>query len=407
MRINRGEIAVLKSIFPAIDLHGFGLIIDLVQQQSVRHAEFRAAQQLLPFQLEEDHGDGLVHSGGKQLVLFRVLVRVRVHEFYFEAMGVAVPVYLIGKNRQRAQRDAVTGLDHVQIVVVDGVCQHCGYQGPGAGGGAHPQNIVVAPLNIHAMVVQNAVHNNICPGATVKNIAHDVQMVNSEPLNDLADSPDQICRLTDIDSGLDNVIIIILAHGGLAADIHQLIDNIGIALRDSQPHLVAGILHGNPAAQGNQPVQRDAVPLVQILFLVCHHGKLLLRVIDQRGQFIAVTLGQAVPEQLIQFLLDFTGAGVQQMQKGLILTMDIGDKMLRTLRQVQNCLQIDDLGAGGLYGGVLFCQHTQIMDFVLRKDCLHSCVPPYDQIFFIVYLFFLSAARQYMVLTGEFFPARI
>ena len=48
------------------------------------------------------------------------------------------------------------------------------------------------------------------------------------------------------------------------------------------------------------------------------------------------------------------------MQKRLILPVDIGDEMLRPLGQIQDGLEVDDLGAGRLDSGILPGQHIQI-----------------------------------------------
>ena len=44
------------------------------------------------------------------------------------------------------------------------------------------------------------------------------------------------------------------------------------------------------------------------------------------------------------------------MEKRLILPMNVREKVLCALGQVQNCLKIDDLTAGGLYRGILLGQ---------------------------------------------------
>src|SRR5699024_723415 len=108
-------------------------------------------QDLLPLQLKQDDGDGLVHPGGEQLILFAVLVGVIAGELDGEAAGVAVLVYLVGENGQGTQGDAVARLDNLQVVIVDGVGQHRGHQGAGSGGGPHPQNVMVAPLDVHTV----------------------------------------------------------------------------------------------------------------------------------------------------------------------------------------------------------------------------------------------------------------
>ena len=48
------------------------------------------------------------------------------------------------------------------------------------------------------------------------------------------------------------------------------------------------------------------------------------------------------------------------MQKGLVLAMDIGHEMLRSLGEAKDGFQADDFRAGGLHGGILRCQQGQI-----------------------------------------------
>ena len=79
-------------------------------------------------------------------------------EFYVEAGCIASFVDFIGKHGQRPQGNAVAGFDNIQVVVADRIGKHGGHQGSGTGGGTHPQNVVVTPLDIHAVAVHQGVH---------------------------------------------------------------------------------------------------------------------------------------------------------------------------------------------------------------------------------------------------------
>ena len=151
--VHGGEVHILQRIGSAVDGDALVLIIDLVQQKPVGHTEAGVAQDLLPLQLEQNNGDGLVHPGGQQLVLFRIMGGVLVGELDLKAVDIAVLVHLVGKHRQGAQGDTIAGFDDLQVVVAEGVCQNSGHQGTGAGGRPHPQYVVVAPLNVHAVVL--------------------------------------------------------------------------------------------------------------------------------------------------------------------------------------------------------------------------------------------------------------
>ena len=47
----------------------------------------------------------------------------------------------------------------------------------------------------------------------------------------------------------------------------------------------------------------------------------------------------------------------EDVEEGLVLAVDVGDEVLGALGQVQDGLQIDDLTAGRLDGGVLAGEH--------------------------------------------------
>ena len=66
----------------------------------------------------------------------------------------------------------------------------------------------------------------------------------------------------------------------------------------------------------------------------------------------------------VQMALMKLGAGVEDVQEGLVLTVDVGNEMLRAFGQAHNGLQVDDLRAGGLYRGILPRQHLQIAQFL-------------------------------------------
>ena len=102
--------------------------------------------------------------------------------------------------------------------------------------------------------------------------------------------------------------------------------------------------------------------------------QLVLRVVDEGAQLLPVGLGDGGGEQVVHLLLDDPGAGVENVKKGLVLPVQVGDKVLRALGQVHNGLKVDDLAAGRLDGGVLLGQELQVAQLLLRKGflSLHS-----------------------------------
>ena len=63
--------------------------------------------------------------------------------------------------------------DSLHIGVLDADAQDIEDARLTAAGGAHPEHIVVAPLDIHAVVMHEHIHDVVGPGATVKHIADD------------------------------------------------------------------------------------------------------------------------------------------------------------------------------------------------------------------------------------------
>ena len=339
-------------------------IIDFIQKKSVLHAIFRMTEDLLTFQLEKNYGDGLMHPGGEKLVLFRIVRGIISGEFHGEAGYIAVFIDFVGKHRERTQGDAVTGFDHFQVVVVDGVGEHRCNQCAAAGGGTHPEYIVVAPLDIYAVIVQQRIHDNVGAGPAVEDISDQVQVVYRHPLDHLSPRGDKVRRLTDLHNGGNDVFIVILLVKLITVCMKQLFDDIGVIRRQSLANLGAGIAGADRTAELHKPVECDTVPLIQIFNLWFQLFQLLLRVIDQRGQLLQLRMGNAVFEQKIQLLPDDTRAGVEDMQESFMLTVDIGDEVLTAFRQIQNGLKIDDFSAGGTERRILMGEHPQVAQFL-------------------------------------------
>ena len=110
-------------------------------------------------------------------------------------------------------------------------------------------------------------------------------------------------------------------------------------------------------------MEGDAVPLLQLLLapgLGGDHAELFLGVVDEGGQLVPLRLGYAGGEEGVHLLPDHAGGRIEDVKKGLVLAVDVGDEVFGALGQVQNGLEVDDLAAGRLYGGVLAGEHFQI-----------------------------------------------
>ena len=120
----------------SVDFCGLVLPVNLVENQSVFHLEFGIFSDDLVFELELDYRDCLVNS-----------------------LPVHVAVIFHAERHERSEVDSVSFLENVKIVVSraethnvrDALLASCSR--------AHPDNIVVSPLNIDGMVVQKCVED--------------------------------------------------------------------------------------------------------------------------------------------------------------------------------------------------------------------------------------------------------
>ena len=218
-----------------------------MQKRPIGHAKLGSAKNFGTLQLKENDGDGLIHTGRHQFVLFRVFAGI-AGELYVETAEITVLVHFIGKYGKRPQGNTVTGFNHVQIVVADGVAEHCGYQSTGTGSCAHPQNIVVAPLNIHAVAVHQGIHYNIRTGTTVENVAYNVQMVAGQRFDHIAKCLNHITCLTDLNDAVNKIFKLDALRTVLVTHMDQFVNDLLIALGQKGANFIAGVLDGNIAA---------------------------------------------------------------------------------------------------------------------------------------------------------------
>ena len=304
-----------------------------------------------------------MHPSGQGLVLLGVVVGVVPGELGLEAGAVAVPVDLVGEEGQGAQGDAVAGLNDLQIVVVDGVGEHRGHQGAAAGGGAHPQHIMVAPLDVHVVVLHEGVHDDVRPGTSIEHVAHHVEPVHHHAFDEVAHGDNEALGLVNVDDGGDDVLIVVPLVVELVVGVEQLINDVGVLLGQSLPDFGTGVLGGDQTADVDEPMEGDAVPLLQLLRvfrLSGDHAELFLGIVDEGSQLVPFRLGNAGGEEGVHLLPDHAGGRIEDVKEGLIFAVYVGDEVLGALGQVQDGLQVDDLTASGLDSGILTGEHLQI-----------------------------------------------
>ncbi len=176
---------------------------------------------------------------------------------------VIIAVELLGHPLQMAQVDAVAVLQHAVVVVSQGGLQHRADADGAAGSGTHPDHIVVAPLDIHIVVAHQQVEDDVRAGAAVEQVAHDVQLVHGQPLDELTETDDELVGAAIFDDAADDLAVVEVLVVVLKVGVEQLIQNVPAAGRQAGAHMLPGMLGGHQPADINEPQQRLGVPLVQ------------------------------------------------------------------------------------------------------------------------------------------------
>ena len=78
------------------------------------------------------------------------------------------------KRGQRDQVDAVSFFQRIQIAVPCSHPDHIGDAGQMAAGRSHPDDIMIAPLYIHRMILTERIQDDMWTRPPVKNISHDM-----------------------------------------------------------------------------------------------------------------------------------------------------------------------------------------------------------------------------------------
>ena len=264
--------------------------------------------------------------------------------------GERITIHIaIGVQRKGCQRDQVDPISLFQSIQVPIACRHpdhIGNAGQTSCRRPHPDNIMIAPLYIHRMVLFQCIHDNMGTGSSVVNVPHNMQMINYQTLNEIGKRDDEFRRPSDFDNGMDNLIVICFFVMNLRFFRDQFFNDIRKVLRQCLSYLTAGVLGRYSFRNLNQSVQRDLIPVLNIVLCLQDQFQFLPRIIDQCCKTLLILLTEGIPEFLIDFPAHGAGSVFQDVTKLFILSVYIRQKMLCSFGKIENCLQIDNLRRG-------------------------------------------------------------
>ena len=358
-RIDRREIHIQHLVIFAMDLYGSLCEVDVFQMDPVVDLVIRVTFDRLSLQFELNHRDRLVHLRCKSRIYG--IINVLIENFRKEALARIILINPRCKHRQLAEIDPISILEDIKAIIADRDPQNGTDAGKVAGSCAHPGDIVVAPLDIHIVEVHQLVHDDIRTRSTIKDIADNVQTVHSQVLDQVAQCLDKFISHTDIDDGVDDLIVVHLLIIIVVVHMQKLIDDIRECRRHFFTHFRSCKFRGNLFTDAHQTVDRDSLPVFCIFSLFLDPADIPFRIVDQVRQSNLLVVRNHVAEGLRYFFTDNTGGTAKQMDKCFVFAVQVTEEILGSFRKSPDRHQVDDLTGCRFHCRILFCKQLQVV----------------------------------------------
>ncbi len=148
-------------------------------------------------------------------------------------------------------------------------------------------------------------------------------------------------------------------------DVDELIDDVRVFRGKGLTDFGPGVLRRDDVGQLDEVVEGLVVEGRLVFRGLQELLHLFFRIVDDGGEGVPLIGRQGIGEQGVDLFPDGTGGAVHDVDERLILAVDVRHEMLRGLRQVQDGVEVDDLGGGGLFRRVLFAEQPQVFEFRL------------------------------------------
>ena len=147
------------------------IVVNMVEQTTVFHLPLRMPLDDGCLFLKLHDGNGLMHFR-RQLTGFFIDVVAR-QQMGHELLARIITIHFEGKCGQWYEVDAVL-LDSGQIGIAQTEAEHVADTGGIPCRGSHPEDVVIAPLNIPGMILPQGVHNLMGACTSVVDVAENV-----------------------------------------------------------------------------------------------------------------------------------------------------------------------------------------------------------------------------------------
>ena len=166
--------------------------------------------------------------------------------------------------------------------------------------------------------------------------------------------------MPNFDNGVDQLPVQMLPVGQRLLDNQKLLQNRSFPRRKCIAYLVSRIFRRCFTANPNQLPKGFPDPGRPVFRVAQANPDLPLRIVDQCGEILFFLLGEFVPERFVDPPFDGPGSTAQYMLEGFMLAVQVGNKMLRPLGQLQHGRKLDNLARCVPYGREMARQEPQV-----------------------------------------------
>ena len=238
---------------------------------------------------------------------------------------------------------------------------------------------MVAPLDVDGGEAHELFHNEIGVRAAVVDIAHHVQVIDRQVLNELGQRHDDIGCDAGFDGAIDERVRIEIGLVGLCdlgrafglvrvVAVHeQRTDERGIFQREQVVHTLGRMMQHERVRERDQFDDGAEVVgcFVDGSFGIDDHA--LFGIIDKRSERALLVFGKAVFEDEIDEFANAAGSIAQDVRERGEFAVNIGDEEFRLFREMRGCREARD------FGGCLFVRGIERMEGLelLLVLCVH------------------------------------
>ena len=129
---------------------------------------------------------------------------------------------------------------------------------------------MIAPLDIHGMMVHKRIQDQVWAWSPVINITHHMQMIDDHTADQVCTCHDHLSCPACRDDRMDDLIVISLLFCLIRSAAHQLLDHIGKIRRHCFSYLGTRVLGCRTPAEQDHTVDGHLIPFLDVLFLGLH-----------------------------------------------------------------------------------------------------------------------------------------